>query len=43
MIITQHLYDGNTYKLKSKTWWQKQFQKAGMTPFPASARIAMCN
>lgn len=43
MFITQYLSDGNSYKSKSKQWWQKQFTKAGMSVFPASARVAMCN
>lgn len=43
MFIAQYLSDGNSYKIKSKSWWQKQITKAGMTAFPASARVAMCN
>lgn len=42
MFITQHFYDGNSYKTRSKNWWQKQFTKAGMQAFPASCRIALC-
>lgn len=42
MFITQHLSDGNSYKTRSKKWWQKQFTKAGMQAFPASCRVALC-
>ena len=42
MLISQHMYDGNSYKSRSKAWWIKQFQKAGMKSFPSSCRIAMC-
>lgn len=43
MFIAQYLYDGNSYKTKSKQWWQKQLTKAGMSIFPASARVALCH
>lgn len=43
ICILQHSYDGNSYKLKSKKWWQKQFNKAGMSYSPASIRITVCN
>lgn len=43
MFMTQYISDGNSYKTKSKSWWQKQITKSGMIAFPASARVAMCS
>ncbi len=42
LFIQDHLLDGNSYKIRRKSWWQKQFNSSGMSYLPNTTRVALC-